>query len=85
MPVARILSLASLWEVLELALTKREKEILKLEFRGFSDYRIGLILRVDKGNVYPSHKNALRKLELAKADLQFLADLEAKSMGRKRR
>jgi DNA-binding NarL/FixJ family response regulator len=69
----------------KLALTKREKEILELEFKGFSDYRIGLILRVDKGNVYPSHKNALRKLELAKSDLQFFADLEAKSIVRKRR
>jgi DNA-binding NarL/FixJ family response regulator len=68
-----------------LALTKREKEILQLEFRGFSDYRIGLILRVDKGNVYPAHKNALRKLELAKADLQFLSDLEAKSVVWKKR
>jgi hypothetical protein len=57
--------------LLELALTKREREILELEFKRFSDYRIGLILRVDKGNVYPSHKNALRKLKLAKADLEF--------------
>jgi DNA-binding NarL/FixJ family response regulator len=47
-----------------LALTKREREILELEFKGFSDYRIGLILRVDKGNVYPSHKNVSRKVEL---------------------
>ena len=61
-----------------MALTKREREILELEFRGFSDYRIGLILRVDKGNVYPSHKNALRKLELARADLQFFADFRSK-------
>jgi DNA-binding NarL/FixJ family response regulator len=69
----------------KLALTKREKEILELEFKGFSDYRIGLILRVDKGNVYPSHKNALRKLELARSDLQFFADLEAKSVVWKKR
>jgi DNA-binding NarL/FixJ family response regulator len=68
-----------------LALTEREKRILQLHAKGFSDYQIGLILRVDKGNVYPSHKNALRKLELARSDLQFLADLEAKSLVWKKR
>ena len=77
--------MASSGRLRKLALTKREKEILELEFKGFSDYRIGLILRVDKGNVYPSHKNALRKLELARSDLQFFADLEAKSLIWKKR
>jgi DNA-binding NarL/FixJ family response regulator len=82
---ARILSFASLWRLLSLALTEREKRILQLHVKGFSDYQIGLILRVDKGNVYPSHKNALRKLELARSDLQFFADLEAKSLVWKKR
>ena len=68
-----------------MALTNREKEILRLKVKGFSDYRIAMLLRVDKSNVYPAHKNALRKLELAKADLQFLSDLEAKSMVWKKR
>ena len=68
-----------------MALTNREKEILRLKVKGFSDYRIAMLLRVDKSNVYPAHKNALRKLELARSDLQFFADLEAKSLIWKKR
>ena len=68
-----------------MALTKREKEILRLKVKGFSDYRIAMLLRVDKSNVYPAHKNALRKLEVARSDLQFFADLEAKSLIWKKR
>jgi DNA-binding NarL/FixJ family response regulator len=55
---AKTPKMASSGRLRKLALTNQEKEILELEFKGFSNYRIGLILRIDKGNVYPSHKNA---------------------------
>jgi DNA-binding NarL/FixJ family response regulator len=58
-----------------MALTEREKAILKLSAKGDSDYRIARRLRVNSGTVSRQRKRALLKLERAKADLDFAADL----------
>lgn len=62
--------------VLGLALTDREKDILRLWSEGLSDYKVARKLKLDPGNVTQYRKNALKKLERAKADLKFLEDLE---------
>jgi len=54
-----------------LALTEREKQILRLKKDNMSDYEIAQKLRVDAGNVTRSRKTALRKIERAQADLDF--------------
>jgi transcriptional regulator len=54
-----------------MALTEREKQILRLKKGGMSDYEIARWLRVDAGNVTRSRKTALRKIERAQADLEF--------------
>jgi len=62
-----------------LALTKREKEILRLKkTKNLSDYKIARQLKADVPSVIRSRKNALKKIEQAKADLLFLEDLEDK-------
>jgi DNA-binding NarL/FixJ family response regulator len=57
-------------------LTEREKAILRLKAEGVSDYRIARKLKIETPNVTRSRKNALKKLERAKADLIFLAALD---------
>ena len=54
-----------------MALTEREKEILRLKADGLSDYRIARKLKMETPNVTRARKNALKKLEYANADLEF--------------
>ena len=60
---------------LGLALTERERQILRLHAEGLSDYRIARKLNMEMPNVKRSRKNALKKLERAKADLEFAGGL----------
>jgi DNA-binding NarL/FixJ family response regulator len=48
-----------------MALTAREKQILRLKKGDLSDYEIARKLRLDAGNVTRSRKTALRKIERA--------------------
>jgi transcriptional regulator len=61
-----------------LALTEREKQILRLKKGDLSDYEIARKLRVDAGNVTRSRKTALRKIERAQADLDFALQVGVK-------
>jgi DNA-binding CsgD family transcriptional regulator len=54
-----------------LALTEREKQILRLKKDNMTDYEIARKLRLDAGNVTRSRLTALRKIERAQADLDF--------------
>ncbi|MGD6807589.1 MAG: LuxR C-terminal-related transcriptional regulator [Candidatus Bathyarchaeia archaeon] len=54
-----------------MALTERERQILRLHAEGLSDYRIARKLNIEMPNVKRSRKNALNKIERAKADLKF--------------
>jgi DNA-binding NarL/FixJ family response regulator len=58
-----------------MALTERERQILRLHAEGLSDYRIARKLNMEMPNVKRSRKNALKKIELAKADLDFANEL----------
>ena len=59
-----------------MSLTEREKQILRLRATGLSDYRIARKLRVDATGVTRSRLNALKKIERARADLEFARRLE---------
>ena len=61
-----------------MSLTEREKQILRLRAVGLSDYRVARKLRVDATGVTRSRKNALRKIERARADLEFVEQVGAK-------
>jgi DNA-binding NarL/FixJ family response regulator len=50
-----------------MALTERERHILRFNAEGFSDYRIARKLNMEMPNVKRSRKNALKKIERAKA------------------
>ena len=63
-----------------LALTEREKAIFGLKADGMSDYRIACKLNLEITNVKRSRKNALKKLERARADLEFVNRLESQSL-----
>ena len=56
-------------------LTVREREILRLNALGLTDYRIARKLRVEAPNVTRSRLNAIKKIERAKADLAFFDGL----------
>ena len=56
-------------------LTAREREILRLSAKGLTDYRIARKLRVEAPNITRSRLNALRKIERARADLEFFDSL----------
>jgi transcriptional regulator len=58
-----------------LALTKLERQILGLHAEGLNDYRIAHELKMEMPNVKRSRKNALKKIEHAKADLKFVDGL----------
>lgn len=60
-----------------LALTEREKAILQLKTEGVSDYEIARKLRIETPNVRRSRKNAIKKIERAKADLEFVNGLKS--------
>jgi len=59
-----------------MALTERERQILRLHSEGLTDYRIARKLKMETPNVTRARKNALKKLECAKADLEFLDRLK---------
>ena len=56
-------------------LTAREREILRLTALGLTDYRIARKLRVEAPNVTRSRLNAIKKIEKARADLEFFDGL----------
>jgi DNA-binding NarL/FixJ family response regulator len=58
-----------------MALTERERKILQLNAEGLSDYQIAKKLKIETPNVYRARKSALRKLERARADLEFIEGL----------
>jgi DNA-binding NarL/FixJ family response regulator len=60
-----------------MVLTEREKAILRLKAEGLSDYRIARKLKMETPNVTRSRKNAVKKLEHAKADLEFIDKLKS--------
>lgn len=62
-----------------MALTEREKAILRLKAEGISDYRIARKLKMETPNVTRSKQNALKKIELAKADLDFFQEIMSES------
>ncbi|MCL4430649.1 MAG: LuxR C-terminal-related transcriptional regulator [Chloroflexi bacterium] len=59
-----------------MALTERERQILRLAAEGLSDYRIAKKLKMETPNVCRARKAALRKLDAAKADLSFAETLK---------
>jgi DNA-binding NarL/FixJ family response regulator len=59
-----------------MALTDREKAILRLKAEGVSDYKIARKLKMEIPNVTRSRRNALKKLDQAKADLEFANSLK---------
>lgn len=61
-----------------MALTELEKVILRLKAEGLSDYRIARKLKMETPNVTRSRKNAFKKIERAKADLEFAEQLKTK-------
>lgn len=61
-------------------LTEREKAILCLKAKGISDYSIARRLKMETPNVTRSRKNALKKLERAKADLEFIDKLKSQQI-----
>jgi DNA-binding NarL/FixJ family response regulator len=61
-----------------MALTECERKILRLHAEGLSDYRIAKKLNMEMPNVKRSRKNALKKLEHAKADLEYFDWLKSK-------
>lgn len=56
-------------------LTAREKAILRLKAKVFSDYKIARKLNAYSTNITRSKKNALRNIRQAKNDLEFLRSL----------
>ena len=59
-----------------MALTERERQILRLHAEGLSDYRIAKKLKMETPNVTRARKNALNKLERAQEDLEFAKSLK---------
>ena len=61
-----------------MALTERERQILRLNAEGLSDYQIAEKLKIETPNVYRARKTALRKLDRARSDLSFADNLKRK-------
>jgi DNA-binding CsgD family transcriptional regulator len=61
-----------------LALTEREKKILRYWSVGLNDYKIAGKLRIEAPTVTRSRLNALRKIKQAEADLEFFRVLNLK-------
>ncbi|HSV50332.1 MAG TPA: LuxR C-terminal-related transcriptional regulator [Candidatus Acidoferrales bacterium] len=57
-------------------MTEREKQILRLHAQGLSDYRIARKLNMEMPNVKRSRNNASKKIEHARADLEFIDQLK---------
>jgi transcriptional regulator len=62
-----------------MALTDRERQILRLKAEGVSDYKIARKLKIETPNVTRSRKNALKKIERARTDLMFVDGLKTKT------
>jgi DNA-binding NarL/FixJ family response regulator len=60
-----------------MALTERERQILRLHSEGLTNYRIARKLKMEKPNVTRSRKNALKKLKRARADLEYIDRLKS--------
>jgi len=60
------------------ALTERERKILRLKAEGLSDYQIAKKLKIETPNVFRARKAALRKMNQARADLSFIDELKRK-------
>jgi DNA-binding NarL/FixJ family response regulator len=60
-----------------MALTERERKILQLNAEGLSDYQIAKKLKIETPNVYRARKTALRKLDRARDDLEFIDGLKS--------
>ena len=58
-----------------MALTERERKILRLRAEGISDYMIARKLKMESPNGTRARKNDLKKLERAKEDLEFADEL----------
>ena len=58
-----------------MALTELERQILRLHAEGLSDYRIAHKLKMEMPNVKRSRKNAIKKIDRAKADIEFVEGL----------
>lgn len=58
-----------------MALTERERQILRLHAEGLSDYQIAKRLKIETPNVYRTRKAAFRKIDSARADLSFADSL----------
>jgi DNA-binding CsgD family transcriptional regulator len=54
-----------------MSLTERERIVLQLANQGLSDYEIARKINADPPNVTRSRKNALRKIVLAKSDMDW--------------
>jgi DNA-binding CsgD family transcriptional regulator len=54
-----------------MSLTERERMILQLSGQGLSDYRIARKINTDPPSVTRSRKNANKKLNAAKTDLEW--------------
>lgn len=61
-----------------MALTERERQILRLHAEGLSDYQIAKKLKIEAPNVCRSRKAALNTLRSARADLIFARNLKHK-------
>jgi len=58
-----------------MSLTERERMILQLARQGLSDYKIARRINTDPPSVTRSRKNAQRKLQVAKTDLDWAANI----------
>jgi DNA-binding CsgD family transcriptional regulator len=54
-----------------MSLTERERTIMQLSQQGLSDYKIARKINTDPPSVTRSRKNAQKKLEEAKTDLEW--------------
>jgi len=62
-----------------MALTERERKILRYWSMGLNDYKIAGRLRIEAPTVTRSRLNALRKLKQAEVDLAFFKSLNLKN------
>jgi len=62
-----------------MSLTERERVILQLARQGLSDYRIARKINTDPPSVTRSRKNAHKKLQDAKTDIEWAKKIGIKS------
>ena len=61
-----------------MSLTERERLILQLVGKGLSDYKIARKINIDPPSVTRSRKNARKKLDEAKRNLEWAERISAK-------